>query len=128
MHLRTIFDPFSLLSCLLKLRLKYYRYAILILLPCGCDVIKGRLIILNPFCLKIKASFCHFSLGMNHDGETKEGNFCNPDLYLMSPVLGPGKVTWSTCSNRELSQFMATHPQVSILPINSIKNFRHFNL
>ena len=52
---------------------------------------------------------------MNHDGETKEGNFCDSDMYLMSPVLGPGKVTWSTCSNRELSQFMATHPQAVCL-------------
>lgn len=31
---------------------------------------------------------------MNHDGEKKEGNMCDPDHYLMSPVLGPGKVTW----------------------------------
>ena len=31
-------------------------------------------------------------LGMNHDGETTEGNRCSPDQFLMSPVLGPGKV------------------------------------
>ena len=34
------------------------------------------------------------NLGMNHDGETTEGNRCSPDQFLMSPVLGPGKV-WS---------------------------------
>ena len=33
------------------------------------------------------------NLGMNHDGETTEGNRCSPDQFLMSPVLGPGKVT-----------------------------------
>ena len=32
------------------------------------------------------------NLGMNHDGETTEGNRCSPDQFLMSPVLGPGKV------------------------------------
>ena len=68
------------------------------------------------------------NLGMNHDGETTEGNRCSPDQFLMSPVLGPGKVsrkirrfllsspflanipcaqvTWSTCSNRELTAFL----------------------
>ena len=43
---------------------------------------------------------------MNHDGETSEGNTCDPDKFLMSPVLGPGKVTWSSCSNKELGQFI----------------------
>ena len=48
-----------------------------------------------------------FSLGMNHDGETNENNHCDPDKFLMSPALGPGKVTWSSCSNTELEKFMA---------------------
>lgn len=50
----------------------------------------------------------HFisSLGMNHDGETNEGNNCDPDEYLMSPILGPGKVSWSTCSSQELQHFL----------------------
>merc|ERR1712117_233528 len=58
------------------------------------------------------------NLGMNHDGETTEGNRCSPDQFLMSPVLGPGKVTWSTCSNRELTEFLTssdTLPQASCL-------------
>eukprot|EP00095_Tigriopus_kingsejongensis_P012524 maker-scaffold455_size166772-snap-gene-0.42 protein:Tk12524 transcript:maker-scaffold455_size166772-snap-gene-0.42-mRNA-1 annotation:"a disintegrin and metalloproteinase with thrombospondin motifs 18-like isoform x1" len=47
------------------------------------------------------------NLGMNHDGESREGNTCNPDKFLMSPILGPGKVTWSTCSNEEISEFIS---------------------
>ena len=46
------------------------------------------------------------NLGMVHDGEQQEGNTCSPDNYLMSPVLGPGKVTWSSCSNSELTYFL----------------------
>lgn len=46
------------------------------------------------------------NLGMNHDGETNSGNQCDPNKYLMSPVLGPGKVRWSTCSNAELQKFL----------------------
>ena len=46
------------------------------------------------------------NLGMNHDGEVSEGNSCDPSKYLMSPVLGPGKVDWSTCSDKELTNFL----------------------
>ena len=46
------------------------------------------------------------NLGMVHDGERTEGNSCSPDSHLMSPVLGPGKVTWSSCSNAELTNFL----------------------
>ena len=46
------------------------------------------------------------NLGMNHDGETGEGNDCDANTYLMSPVLGPGKVSWSPCSNDELNTFL----------------------
>ena len=46
------------------------------------------------------------NLGMVHDGERTEGNSCSPDSHLMSPVLGPGKVTWSSCSNSELTTFL----------------------
>jgi hypothetical protein len=58
------------------------------------------------------------NLGMNHDGETTEGNRCSPDEFLMSPVLGPGKVTWSSCSNSELARFLTgpdTAPQATCL-------------
>ena len=46
------------------------------------------------------------NLGMNHDGEVAEGNRCDPTMSLMSPVLGPGKVTWSRCSSTELTSFL----------------------
>ena len=46
------------------------------------------------------------NLGMNHDGESNSGNHCDANKYLMSPVLGPGKVTWSTCSSKELQRFL----------------------
>lgn len=56
--------------------------------------------------IQVMQSFIGYSLGMNHDGERREGNDCNPDKYLMSPILGPGKVTWSQCSNREILAFL----------------------
>ena len=46
------------------------------------------------------------NLGMVHDGESQEGNNCSPNDFLMSPVLGPGKVTWSSCSDNELTSFL----------------------
>ena len=41
------------------------------------------------------------NLGMNHDGETTEGNRCSPDQFLMSPVLGPGKVYMALIKTRQ---------------------------
>ena len=51
------------------------------------------------------------NLGMNHDGETSSGNTCDPNTNLMSPVLGPGKVTWSSCSNQEINDFLSNRFQ-----------------
>ena len=51
------------------------------------------------------------NLGMNHDGETSSGNTCDPNTNLMSPVLGPGKVTWSSCSNQEINNFLSNRFQ-----------------
>ncbi|GIY11608.1 a disintegrin and metalloproteinase with thrombospondin motifs adt-1 [Caerostris darwini] len=42
------------------------------------------------------------SLGMMHDGR---GNDCDPSAYLMSEKTGPGRITWSTCSNDYLDRF-----------------------
>ncbi|XP_015922628.1 A disintegrin and metalloproteinase with thrombospondin motifs adt-1 [Parasteatoda tepidariorum] len=42
------------------------------------------------------------SLGMMHDGR---GNDCNPSTYLMSEKTGPGRITWSSCSNDYLDRF-----------------------
>lgn len=44
------------------------------------------------------------SLGMHHDGE--DNNDCSDTDYLMSPSLGPGKTTWSKCSDRYLRKFI----------------------
>ncbi|XP_064094303.1 A disintegrin and metalloproteinase with thrombospondin motifs adt-2-like [Macrobrachium nipponense] len=46
------------------------------------------------------------NLGMSHDGSLEDKNTCDPDTYIMSPSTGPGKVTWSKCSNSELKTFL----------------------
>lgn len=40
---------------------------------------------------------------MRHD--TPENN-CDPSLYIMSPTLGSGKITWSQCSRNYLRLFL----------------------
>lgn len=40
---------------------------------------------------------------MRHD--TSENN-CDPSQYIMSPTLGSGKITWSSCSRNYLSSFL----------------------
>ncbi|XP_052873541.1 A disintegrin and metalloproteinase with thrombospondin motifs adt-1 [Anopheles cruzii] len=45
------------------------------------------------------------NLGMRHD--TSENN-CDPSLYIMSPTLGSGKTTWSSCSRNYLNAFLKT--------------------
>ncbi|XP_047739971.1 uncharacterized protein LOC108672601 [Hyalella azteca] len=47
------------------------------------------------------------NLGMRHDGATA-GNNCDPGEHLMSPTLGSGKITWSTCSRRYLEIFLSS--------------------
>ena len=44
-------------------------------------------------------------LGMRHDGRS-DLNECDPGAYLMSPTLGSGKNSWSTCSRSYLSEFL----------------------
>ncbi|GAB6021031.1 hypothetical protein CHUAL_003668 [Chamberlinius hualienensis] len=44
------------------------------------------------------------NLGMQHDGE-KNKNDCSETDYIMSSSLGPGKTTWSSCSNENLKEF-----------------------
>lgn len=43
------------------------------------------------------------NLGMRHD--TSENN-CDPSLFIMSPTLGSGKITWSKCSQNYLKSFL----------------------
>ncbi|XP_025201614.1 A disintegrin and metalloproteinase with thrombospondin motifs adt-1-like [Melanaphis sacchari] len=45
------------------------------------------------------------NLGMRHDGTSSDNN-CDPTSYLMSPTLGSGKITWSTCSHEYLEKFL----------------------
>ncbi|XP_045112507.1 A disintegrin and metalloproteinase with thrombospondin motifs adt-2-like [Portunus trituberculatus] len=45
------------------------------------------------------------NLGMRHDG-LQAGNNCDPGRYIMSPTLGSGKITWSSCSRRYLDAFL----------------------
>ncbi|GFR31475.1 a disintegrin and metalloproteinase with thrombospondin motifs 16 [Trichonephila clavata] len=45
------------------------------------------------------------SLGMEHDGH-QDGNHCDSDTYVMSPTLGAGKTTWSSCSKQYLEKFL----------------------
>ncbi|XP_054720275.1 A disintegrin and metalloproteinase with thrombospondin motifs adt-1-like [Uloborus diversus] len=42
------------------------------------------------------------SLGMMHDGR---GNNCDPSAFLMAEKTGPGRTTWSSCSNDYLDKF-----------------------
>ncbi|GFY71650.1 a disintegrin and metalloproteinase with thrombospondin motifs adt-1 [Trichonephila inaurata madagascariensis] len=53
------------------------------------------------------------SLGMEHDGH-QDGNHCDSDTYVMSPTLGAGKTTWSSCSKQYLEKFLRS-PQASCL-------------
>lgn len=45
------------------------------------------------------------SLGMEHDG-TQDGNPCDVDNYVMSPTLGAGKTSWSSCSRQYVTKFL----------------------
>ncbi|XP_069985441.1 A disintegrin and metalloproteinase with thrombospondin motifs adt-2, partial [Penaeus vannamei] len=46
------------------------------------------------------------NLGMSHDGSAEDQNQCSADKHIMSSSTGPGKVTWSSCSNKELQDFI----------------------
>lgn len=44
---------------------------------------------------------------MEHDGP-QDGNVCDADNFVMSPTLGSGKTTWSSCSSDYLDKFLQT--------------------
>uniref|UniRef100_A0A0P4WEB2 Peptidase M12B domain-containing protein n=1 Tax=Scylla olivacea TaxID=85551 RepID=A0A0P4WEB2_SCYOL len=46
------------------------------------------------------------NFGMNHDGQG-DASACSSTSYIMSPSVGPGKTTWSTCSARVLHSFLS---------------------
>ena len=64
-----------------------------------------------------------YSLGMNHDGEANEGNYCDADKYLMSAILGPGKVAWSDCSKKELEDFLDGRSSKSVDQVCQLTQF-----
>ena len=60
---------------------------------------------------------------MNHDGEANEGNYCDADKYLMSAILGPGKVAWSDCSKNELEDFLDGRSSKSVDQVGQLTQF-----
>ncbi|KAK3881856.1 hypothetical protein Pcinc_013733 [Petrolisthes cinctipes] len=45
------------------------------------------------------------NLGMNHDGQG-DARPCSSTKYIMSPSVGPGKTTWSSCSAQVIHSFL----------------------
>ncbi|XP_071516077.1 uncharacterized protein [Panulirus ornatus] len=45
------------------------------------------------------------NLGMNHDGQG-DAQQCSSTKYIMSPSVGPGKTTWSSCSISVIHNFL----------------------
>ncbi|KAI1280503.1 A disintegrin and metalloproteinase with thrombospondin motifs 16 [Halotydeus destructor] len=64
------------------------------------------------------------SLGMEHDG-SQDGNGCDQDNYVMSPTLGAGKTTWSSCSRNYLEKFLNSAQASCILAPSSHVNILH---
>ena len=50
---------------------------------------------------------------MEHDGAS-DGNSCDQDNFVMSPTLGAGKTSWSSCSKDYLEKFLNL-PQASCI-------------
>ena len=59
------------------------------------------------FCLQQSEKMVDVSLGMRHDGP-EAGNSCSPGGFIMSPTLGSGKISWSSCSRQYLHRFLAS--------------------
>ena len=63
---------------------------------------------------------------MEHDG-AQDGNGCNHDNFVMSPTLGAGKTSWSSCSRDYLDKFVRSAQASCILGssphINIINQF-----
>ncbi|XP_053201786.1 A disintegrin and metalloproteinase with thrombospondin motifs 17-like isoform X2 [Panonychus citri] len=67
------------------------------------------------------------SLGMEHDGN-QDGNLCDHDNFIMSPTLGAGKTSWSSCSREYLEKFIE-QPQAScvLTPTSSVNILSSFS-
>lgn len=61
---------------------------------------------------------------MEHDGP-QDGNSCNSDDFVMSPTLGAGKTTWSSCSREYLEKFLRSSQANCVLAPSSNTNILH---
>lgn len=61
---------------------------------------------------------------MEHDGP-QDGNSCDADNFVMSPTLGSGKTTWSSCSRDYLEKFLQTSQSSCIQSASSHVNILH---
>lgn len=64
------------------------------------------------------------SLGMEHDGP-QDGNSCDQNDFIMSPTLGAGKTSWSSCSRRYLDKFLKLDQASCVLGTSSHVNILH---
>lgn len=64
---------------------------------------------------------------MEHDGN-QDGNLCDHDNFIMSPTLGAGKTSWSSCSREYLEKFIE-QPQAScvLTPTSSVNILSSFS-
>ena len=67
---------------------------------------------------------CTRSLGMEHDG-SQDGNACDADNFVMSPTLGSGKTTWSSCSREYLDKFLQTPQSACVHDSSTHVNILH---
>ena len=58
---------------------------------------------------------------MEHDG-TQDGNSCDQNDFIMSPTLGAGKTSWSSCSRDYLEKFLKSSQATCILGTSSHVN------
>ncbi|CAG7719424.1 unnamed protein product [Allacma fusca] len=67
----------------------------------GCSIIEST----NLQAAFVMAHEVGHSLGMGHDGENKNIQ-CKKGEHLMSPLLGRGQLKWSSCSNKNLEDYL----------------------
>ncbi|XP_023326706.1 A disintegrin and metalloproteinase with thrombospondin motifs adt-2 isoform X2 [Eurytemora carolleeae] len=49
------------------------------------------------------------NLGADHDGD-RDNRECKREGYIMGPMLGPGANTWSSCTQRQINDFVKSLP------------------
>lgn len=90
------------------------------------DRIRSFLLALEILSFRWRFLSVPFSLGMEHDGN-QDGNSCDHDNFVMSPTLGAGKTSWSSCSRDYLEKFIQ-QPQAScvLTPTSSVNILSQF--